>query len=994
MRFLVLGPVELAGDGWTAGVPSRRRRLLLAALLARQGELVGVDQLIDALWGADPPASAGPSLQSHVSRLRAELRELDSERDRIVTRRGAYGLVLADHDEIDAITFEQEVRRARGRVDDDPATAVDLVEHALARWRGPPYVDAVDAVEDEVRRLWSVHRMACDVRVEGLLAAGRADTVLGELQARLEQDPLDERAAGQLMLALFHSGRQAEAIGVFHDYRRRLGDELGVDPSPWLRDRYDALVRQDEGLVAPPASSNASAGRERTPSGLLVGAATSFVGRDAAVADVASLVTSRSLVTLTGPGGVGKTRLAEAVGEAVSGVFDDVIALRLAAMRDPSALGAAVAGACGIVPGEDTAIRDTLVEALRGREVLLIADNCEHLLPDVAELVEYLLGRCPHLTVLATSRERLAVRGEHRWPVTPLRLPAVTHAVTLDEVWDSPAVRVFRDRAEAADPAFELTGDNAAVVTEVCRRLDGLPLALELAAARVAAFTVAELARRLDERFALLTTGPPHDGGRHRTLRDVVAWSYELLTREEADLFDRLSVFAGGFTLDAAEEVAGGGAEDPGAVAARLAALVDCSMVARSGSRYVVLETLRLYGADRLAERGQVDAAKRAHARFFARFSQQADPGIRGADDDVWVPRVEAELDNLRAAHRWAVDSGDADLALRVSAPLGLYGGWWLVDEVTTWAEEAADIPGAEGHPLLPVAYGAAAHGAGNRGQLERSAALARQGLAAASEDDPARILPLRALSLVAFFQGTLEMSSQLEAEVRDLAEAVGDRYHVAYAWVMWTLIATYRGEADAALAAARRAGQEAAALGNTHMRALTAYCRGEALAPQDPDAAVPWLDEAVGAAHEIGTRLVEAIALVTRSSVRAERGDPDAALASFWEAIDRLRRGGDWTHQWTTLRNLVFLLVRLGTAEAAEAAAGLIGALETSATAAQVYGADAARLRAVTAQLRDRLGKVGFDAEYERGRRMTDPDAVDVALTTIDRMRGAATRG
>ncbi len=993
MEFRVLGPVELVVGGRVVAPPSRRRRRLLAALLARAGQVAAADQLIDAVWGQDPPRSAQASLQSHVSRLRARMRELDADQERIVTRGGGYGLVLTEGDEVDAVRFEDEVAEARALVADDPAAAVDLVDQALARWRGTPYVDAREAVEDEVGRLWSVHRAAQEVRIEALLAAGRAEAAIGELQARLEQDPLDERAVGQLMLAEFRCGRQAQAISTFHDFRRRLGAELGVDPSPWLQGRYDALVRHDEDLVssAPALPTPRPVPEELgTAPGWGHGQATSFVGRATDVTDVAGLLASASLVTLTGPGGVGKSRLATAVAGTVAEVFDDVIVLELAAVRDRSALGAAVAGACGLVPGDDTALRDRLVDVLRARPVMVVADNCEHLLPDVAELVEHLLGRCPRLTILATSRERLAVPGEHRWPVAPLRLPPAARPPTPTEVADAPAVRVFCDRAAAADPTFELTADNAGTVTEVCRRLDGLPLALELAAARMAAFTVEELARRLDARFELLTTGPRHEGGRHRTLRDVVAWSYDLLSPAAADLFDLLSVFAGGFTLRSAEEVVDAVRGGPrGDVASALAELVDGSMVVRSGARYAILETLRMYGADRLAERGELDAAKQAHARHLAAFSERAGRGVRGVDDDRWAPRLEAELDNLRAAHRWAMDAGDADLALRLSAPLGFYADLWLVDEIHTWAEEAAGLPDATGHRLLPLALGTAARGAGNRGQLSRSVDLAREGLAAAGEDESARILPLRAWSLTAFYDGRLETSADLEAQGLALAEATGDQYHVVYAWVMRALIATYRGEPDAGLAAAERAVREADRLGNTHMRALAAYCRGEALAPQDPAAALPWLGEAVEGARRMGARLVEAISLVTWSSVHAERGEPQAALDAFREVITRLRRGGNWTHQWTALRNLVFLLVRLG---ADEEATELIGAIETTSTAARVYGEDATRLQEVVDRLHARLGPARYTEARDRGRRMDDIEALDAALAAIAALRATAT--
>ncbi|MDP9021954.1 MAG: winged helix-turn-helix domain-containing protein [Actinomycetota bacterium] len=997
MQFRVLGPIEIAAGDRVMRLSSDRRRRLLAVLLSHAGQTVSRDRLIEAVWGADPPGTAGASLQSHVSRLRRTLRDLQ-EGERIVTRGGGYVLVPAESDDIDAAAFDEEVQRSRALVDDDPAAALRMVEQALGRWRGSPYGEAADAVAEEVRRLEAVHASAREARVEALLALGRHEEIIGELEGRLELQPLDERAGGQLMTAQFASGRQADAVELYQSLRERLADELGVDPSPWLQQRYQDLLRQDREVLASsrdrgdqrPEEQPSPEQIQRLDGGVAFGGAlprrpTSFVGRDADVTAVAELVASEALVTLTGPGGVGKTRLAAAVAESLSERFDEQIVVELAPVRDPSSLDAAVAGACGVVPGAG-GTRARLVEALRDRSLLLILDNCEHLLPEVATLVDHLIRRCRSLTVLATSRERLAVDGEHRWPVPPLDAPSDAET-SLEPIAAAPAVTLFCDRARAADPAFALTEDNAAVVAEICRRLDGIPLALELAAARVTAFPVDALAARLDERFGLLTAGPRREGGPHRTLRDVVAWSYDLLDEGEARLFERLSVFAGGFTLAAAEEVAGVEPATAGMVATDLASLVDRSMVARSGSRYGLLETLRVYGSQQLAEHGEADTVRSAHARYYAGVAEEAGAAIAGPDEGPWADRLDRELDNLRTAHRWAVDVGDADLALRISGSLTYYGDWWLIDEIPRWAEEATALPGAAGHPLLPWAYGAAARGAGNRGELSRSVELARRGLeASSSADDPARLVPLRALSLVAFYDGRLDESLEQEAEILKLATANDRPYDATYVWIMRTLIWTYADELEEALTAADRAGARAERLGNRHLLALAAYCRGEALAAAGSDDALGWIEEALTTARELGVPLVEAIALVTRSSLRARQGDPAAALQSFRAAIVRLRRGGDWTHQWTTLRNLVFLLARI---DAHEPATVLLGAIDATGTSARIYGEDAERLRSVKAQLRSSLGASRFTEAHDRGRHMTDAGAVEVALATIDELDG-----
>lgn len=988
MLFQVLGPLRLMEDDREIDLRSRRRRVLLVSLLVHAGEVVAVSRLVDILWGGDPPGSARQSLQSHVSRLRSTLRSTGGAPQRVFTRGSGYVLTFASGDEFDATRFEEEVTSARTRLADQPDRALRLLESALGRWRGPAFADVPDAepVRAEAVRLEQLRREATDARVEALLVLDRHDDVVGELEARVCEHPLREVPVRQLMVALFRAGRQVEALEAFRDYRERLADELGIDPSPELTRLHQRVLQQDPQLQATVHRQDAGDALARREVGVPlapVRAVSSFVGRDGMVGSVSRLLTDVRLLTLTGPGGVGKTRLAAEVAAHTAERFDDgVVTVELAPIREADALEHAVAGALDVIAGRQD-VREALVSALQGRRLLLVVDNCEHLVPAVADLVDDLLRRCPTLTVLATSRERLAVDGEHLWRVPPLDLPRSGRDLPVEEIAESPAVRLFAERAAAVAHGFSLTDGNIEPVVRVCTRLDGLPLAVELAAARLAAMSVHEVAERLDHRFRILAGGPRHDSGRHRTLREVVDWSYSLLDSQEARLFDRLSVFLGGFTLEAAEHVCAVGDLQAADVTQHLPGLVDKSMVLRTGTRYDLLETLRLYGAERLDERGQIPTLRRAHAGYFAGLAETAGRAVTGPDEADWVHRIDDEVDNLRAAHRWALVAGEAELALRLSAPLAFYADWRSRGELLSWAEQAASMPSAHQHALEPMALAAAARGASDRGQLDRAGFLAGRGLEAAPDpDDPRRVPPLRALGLVAFFQGRLQDSQRLQLEVLRTAQAAGDLQNVIEAWAMQALIAAYSGDQPRAVDAAERACHLADDLGNVHMRALARYCRGEALTPTEADEALADLEESVALARLVGARLIEGVALVSIGSIRAERDEPAAALEALRRAVERWRRSGDWTHQWTTLRNLAFLLVRLGEDETA---ATLLGAAQTTTTSPRVYGGDADRLRESAELLRRRLGDERYERAWSAGAHQADHDTVAFALRSID---------
>jgi predicted ATPase/DNA-binding SARP family transcriptional activator len=994
MQFRVLGPVELAADGRRVVLSSERQRAVLAALLAHPGETLSADRLVAVVWGDRPPASAHQSLHSHISRLRRVLATAaGGDPGTIVTDARGYRLVLGAHD-LDAARFEMLLTQARSQRDRDPGQAVALLDEALGLWRGPAFGDLatrdIDIVRPEAARLEQLRATAVADRVDAVLALGGHARVIGELEAIVTGDPLAERPHSQLMLALYRGGRQADALATYRAFRRRLREETGLDPSPGLQQLHERMLRQDPDLAVTDQPRDAPAGESPgTGSGQVSPPAAGgtamhgdLVGRDDDTAAIESLLGTARVVTLTGPPGVGKTRLAgEVAGRAGERFPDGVEVCSLVAVHDPASLPAAIVGALGIQHKGERSAEQILLAALGTRRFLLILDNCEHLREPVAALVDQIRRRCARVVVLATSREYLHLPDERVWEVAPLPVPPA--GASPAEVADAPAGALFCTRARALSQRFTLTSENAPAVAEICRRLDGIPLAIELAAARTRAFAPSDLAERLEHRFRLLTTGPSGAAGRHRTLQQAVDWSYELLSETEAHLFDRLSVFAGSFSLAAAERVCVDDHLAAPDVAGVLAELVDKSMVATTPAggavRYQLLDTMRLYGARRLEDSGATQRYRRAHALYYVDLAETLAPAVRGADERTALATIDAEFDNLRLAHTWLVDVGEVDPALRLTTALHDYAHYRLRDEIITWTRRALELPGARERPAFAAALATAARGALHRGEIDRARGNANTALAHAESDSLPVLWALHVLTEAALYQGRLTEALAFADQRAELAARTGQHYYRAVAGVSRVLANLYGGSQADALAYVDDARQAAEACGNLTALAWVRYAHGEALMEAEPQRAAELFEQAIDTATQIDSQLARGVALVSLASLLGRGGDTRRALELFRDAVTHWRGIGDHTHQVTTVRNLVELLVHVG---ADEVAAVLYGAVVTGATPS--FGAEADRVDTAWRQLVDRLGAERADAAAERGRRMTPAHLVDEALAHL----------
>ncbi|CAL9405997.1 hypothetical protein SUDANB58_01545 [Streptomyces sp. enrichment culture] len=824
MRFGVLGPLEVwTSDGRPVRVREARVRALLAALLVHRGRTVPVDRLVEALWGERPPVNGVRTLRSKVSLLRRMLEEAEpGGRDLIESRPPGY-LLRVDDDAVDAGRFEALLERARAAAG-DPRAKARLLAEATGLWRGAEAF-AGHADEEfaraEAGRLGQRRLAALEELAEARLALGDHTALAAELGGLVAAHPLRERLRAAHVRALYLAGRQDEALASLDEVRTRLRDDLGVDPGRELTDLHAAILRQDASLAPAPAPR---------PRGNLPAPLTDLIGRAEDVRRLDALLACERLVTLTGAGGVGKTRLALEVAARRAGRLPDGAWLvELATARTAAEVHEAVAAVLGLRDDLRAPVRplpDQLADALVDRETLLVLDNCEHVVEPVAELTARLLRAAPALRVLATSQEPLAVAGERLHPVAPLDLPGPDGT---DRPERSGAVRLFVARATAAAPGFRLEPGNAAAVATICRRLDGLPLALEMAAARVRALPVADLAARLDDRFRVLTAPLRAAPARQRTLRATIDWSWSLLTEPERIVLRRLAACADGCTLQAAEAVCADERVPREDVLGLLARLVDRSLVSRRQDRYRLLESVAAYGAQRLAEAGDEDdlRTRDRHLAHYTAFAERARAHLRGRGQRRWLEHLEAETANFRAALAHAVRRGLPDAALRLVDALAWF--WFLrgrFAEARRSLDLALSVGGSPGRTAAVRVWraGMSLLLFDTRESDVRAVLRLHDTI-----DDPYALAHARwftALSRTGF--GDPALTFALADRAYAGFEALGDRWGTAAALSVRAEVSFYQGRLDHARADARRAHALFEQLGDGWGRLHAAHTLGD----------------------------------------------------------------------------------------------------------------------------------------------------------------------
>ncbi|MFJ4104872.1 BTAD domain-containing putative transcriptional regulator [Amycolatopsis japonica] len=877
MRFGVLGATEVRReDGTTVQVGGPRVRTLFALLALEAGRVVPAERLIDGLYGEQPPDGVANALQSQVSRLRGALKELAP----VEFSPAGYRLVV-DRDDVDVHRFERLAAEGRRALTaGDAAKAAELLRDALGLWRGPAFADITDAPfrDPQVTRLNELKTSAIEDRVESELKLGRHEDVLAELREVIDEQPLRERPRALLIRALHAAGRQADALTAFEDARRVLADELGADPGPDLAAAHLAVLRGE----TPPV---------KTTTAPLPAQLTSFIGREGDLRHVLDQLDRSRLVTLTGPGGTGKTRLAI---ETAAAMDIPAVFVELAPYTEDSDVAYAVLTALGLrtvalgavtAPVENAPL-DRLIDALADRAVLLVLDNCEHLVEAAAKLVARLLGAAAALRVLATSREPLGITGEIVSPVPRLAVPppGTPPARSLEFA----AVRLFADRARAGDPGFAVDDTTAGDVQRVCAALDGLPLAIELAAARVRTLPIGEIAARLDDRFGLLSRGSRTAETRHRTLRGVVEWSWDLLDEDERLLGRRLTVFAGGTTLADAEAVCG--VPD---TAELLPSLVDRSLVERGGDRYRMLETIRAFFAGKLTEAGEADRMRRAHAEHFLALAQEADPLLRTGDQLVWLDRLDAAYDDLLAALHWASET-DVRFALRLSAALVTY--WWMRGrrfEGSTLCLEVVKNLGPRPPDDLEEEYQlcvlTAAAGLRDHAALDRHMPAVRdlvRDLAKAPRN-PALLL------LMGVVTGPPGDGDELLKRGQALL-AHSDAWSLALAPTGYGLRALMRGELETAERCLREGAQAFREVGERWGLSMALDHLSQILVWTNRQAeALETMNEALRLMRELGASDDNADLLCRRGGSKLLHGDAAGARADFELAVEIARRAG-----------------------------------------------------------------------------------------------------
>jgi predicted ATPase/DNA-binding SARP family transcriptional activator len=981
VELRVLGPLEVRQEGQVRTISSRTQRRLLTALTIAGGTTLSTDQLVGRLWGDEPPPAARNSLQSHVARLRALIGG-----DVIVTRQPGYALDLAQV-EIDAARFERAVTTSRSQLPADPLGAAAVLIEALEEWRGVAHAEfADDLALTESARLANLRIDACQLLARAQRDSGDAEAAVDTLLGLVGEAPLREDVVVAAARALGELGRGTEALAILRAYRSRLGDELGLDPGSEVAVLEQQLLRGEvasgsgsaDATPRPGAEPLATIGLEQHAPRSPPSVVTTTVGRDHDLEQLDRALHQARLVTLVGPGGVGKTRLATVVAHLRSRGEQRVAWVDLATVSTANDVPPFIAESLGIAVPDRMDLAATAAALARFRGTVIL-DNCEHLLEPVAKVVHLAVGQVGSSRLLATSRERLDVPGERVVLLGPLPVPDTDEATDTD-----PAVELFLERARAAGAASVTTAQAARVVAAV----DGLPLAIELAAARAASLPVEEMLARLDRHLDILAATARRQDERHGALSNVIAWSYELLDPRERAVFRRLAVFASSFRLVDAEQVCSSVDLPPSDVVEAVARLVEASMITRvEAGRYRLLAPLRLFAATELGRDADGRVAFEQHRSFVLDLAERADADLTSPREAETIALLEGALPDMRAVYSRAVVQGDLATIARLAGRLYRFAYAQARGDLLAWGAAVVDkdVDGiSEAERLRAIAASVPAETWNN----DADEGLRRTRWYVGSLDDPdldpwIGITLAETLADLLLVRGDLAGAVAANEQGVELARRLDHRGLLSYTMSGLSIAKTFAGE----LGDAERLAREAVALvegaGVHTASSLAAYALGEALAAEDPDAALEAFASAIADAGRVNARFFEAIARTADVALRGRHGDPQEAFARYRSALRIWREAGADGMALTTLRNLVVLLARTG---ADADALVLHQALERFASRAS-YGHEADRLDAAIRAVTERLSPTAR-ADAERvARSLDDLGAVfRFGIASIDR--------